>query len=184
MYLTGEVLAYPRAIGQADAIILYSGDQGAVDLHSGALGILAGDQRYVGGGFAQAGDVSIALWAYYIAALGGLFEGAAYLARTGNGLEDLRALIPPMTKRLLEGMGDAFGRIETDDYGGDQATVEVHADGVAAIAQAIRGSGGTAEMSEGFLALLDRAGDRGDAGKDVASVYLSLLNRQTGSSAP
>jgi 3-hydroxyisobutyrate dehydrogenase-like beta-hydroxyacid dehydrogenase len=169
-HLSGGILCYPRSIGESEAVIVYSGDRVAFDTHADTLAMLAGGQSFVGD---RDGDASVfytAGWVYYYGGLGGFFEAAAYAARAQVDLDQFETLIPTVTRELIGGVQDAVRRIHSDDYSGEQATVDGHVDGVGTFAEALRAAGLKPAITDGFVTHSRRAAEAGLGGEDIAAV--------------
>ncbi|MBS1843025.1 MAG: NAD(P)-dependent oxidoreductase [Actinobacteria bacterium] len=173
VYLDGGILAYPRDIGGEDTVIIYSGPEDAFEAHREVLAKVAGSQRLVGDG-AAATVVYLALWSYYFSALGGFYEAAAFVDAAGVSIESFHGLVPNMTERMLGGIDDGARRIAADDYSGDQASVDIHVDGVSIVAAEIRKVGVSANLTEAFVEYCREAKAAGDGQNDIASIFKAI----------
>jgi 3-hydroxyisobutyrate dehydrogenase-like beta-hydroxyacid dehydrogenase len=173
VYLDGGILAYPRDIGGDDTVIIYSGPEDAFDAHRETLAVVAGGQRLVGED-AAATVVYLALWSYYFAALGGFYESAAFVDAAGVSIEAFHAIVPNMTERMLGGIEDGARRIAADDFSGDQASVDIHVDGVSIVAAEIRKVGVSADITEAFVQYCREAKAAGDGQNDIASIFKAI----------
>ena len=61
-YIDGGIMGYPRDIGRADGLILYSGNRAAFTEHERTLAQLAGAQRVLGEAEGAAATTYLALW--------------------------------------------------------------------------------------------------------------------------
>jgi 3-hydroxyisobutyrate dehydrogenase-like beta-hydroxyacid dehydrogenase len=175
-YLDGGINAYPRQVGLAETVFLYSGDTNAFEQHGELLRDLAGSQQYLGAKPAAAKTVYLALWTYYFAALQGFFEAAA-LASVGAGMQvpAFRAVVATaMDKLLVDGMDDATKRIAAQRYSGEQATIAVHEDGSRAQLDAFRSLGLNPPVLSAYAQTLQRAQATGRGAQDVAALFEML----------
>lgn len=172
-FLDGGILAYPRVIGDPDTVIVYSGPLAVFEEHSELLSSLAGSQRLVGDGSA-ATVVTTALWDYYFGALGGFLEAVAYVKAADVSIQHFQELVSPMTDQVLGGIADGARRISEADYSGEQASVDVHVDGMLSVVDEIHKSGVRADIAEAFLTYCQESQAAGDAKSDVASVVKIL----------
>lgn len=95
-YLDGSIMAVPPMIGQAEALILYSGAHAAFDAHGKTLGAL-GAARYLGGdaGLAPLHDIAL------LTAMYGLFSGVTHaFALTGSEKVPAEKFLPMLTNWL------------------------------------------------------------------------------------
>jgi 3-hydroxyisobutyrate dehydrogenase-like beta-hydroxyacid dehydrogenase len=173
-YLDGGILSYPRAIGNADAVILYSGDPALFAEHSQTLSMLAGAQRHVGDGDADATVAYGASWTYYYGGLGGFFEAAAYARASGIAIDELRGLADVMTRQLLDGVEDACDRLASGNFAGDQADVDGHIDGIPTFVTDAWAVGVRADMLDRFVGHCRLAAAAGDGKHDISTVVRAL----------
>lgn len=125
--------------------------------------------------------INLALWCFYFAGLGGFFEASAYVDASGAAISEFERLVPMMADQLLGGVSDAAQRLASGDFSGDQASVDVHIDGVATLATAFKGKGVPAAITDAFLGYLKTARGRGDGTRDVASVFPALRGTDSSS---
>jgi 3-hydroxyisobutyrate dehydrogenase-like beta-hydroxyacid dehydrogenase len=174
-YLAGGIMCYPRAVGAEDTISLYSGNRAVFDEHAELLAVLAPGQRHVGD---LPGDVAMlytAVWGFYFAAMGGLFDGLALTDSVGLSRRGVKEMVRPMASKIVEGALDVIDRLESANFAGDQATVAGHVDGLEATSAQMRGLGLEPRMLDAFIDQLKVAADRGRGGEDIAAVAECLL---------
>ncbi|ANS31893.1 hypothetical protein R1CP_36435 (plasmid) [Rhodococcus opacus] len=174
-FLGGGIMGYPRAVGAPDTIILYSGDPDVFKAHAAVLRILAPAQQHVGNLSGDAATVYTAVWGFYFAAMGGLFDGLALIAACGLSRESVKAMVAPMAGKFVEGALDVFARLDSDNFTGDQATVAGHIEGIEATCAGIRKKGVEPRMLDAFVAQLRVATVAGRGDEDVAAVAESLM---------
>jgi len=80
---------------------------------------------------------------------------------------------------LLDHIADAARRIETGDYAGDQATVDIHLVGARRRRATFAQRGLQSLVTGAFVDYLQQAHDAGDGGEDVATLFKSVT-RQPG----
>lgn len=172
-YIDGGINAYPRQVGLRETVFLYSGDQGAFEQHGELLRDLAGSQQFLGTRPSAAKTVYLALWTYYFAALQGFLEGAA-LASVGADMSApaFRSVAEAAMGRLLTGgLNDAAERIAAQQYGGDQATIDVHEDGSRAQLNTFRSLGLHPPVLSAYAQTLKMAQASGRGAQDVAALF-------------
>ena len=173
--LDGGIVGYPRHIGRPDTAILYAGDAAAFAEHEATLSALAGAHRYLGEDPGPANAVYVAAFGFYYAALAGFFEAAALAATRRVAAREFAAAMPAMATLLLDHIDDAARRIETGDYSGDQATVDIHLVGSARRQRTLEERGLAALMTAGFVEYCRRAHDAGGGGEDIAALYKRVV---------
>ena len=173
-FLAGGIMCYPRAVGAPDTIILYSGDVEVFSNHQALLSIVAPAQRHVGDLPGDVATLYTAVWGFYFAAMGGLFDGLALTDTCGLSRAGFRDMIAPMAVKLVEGALDAIDRLETSNFTGDQATVAGHVDGLEATCAQIRELDLQPRMLAAFVRQLKVAAERGRGDQDIAAVVECL----------
>lgn len=134
-YLSGTILSYPRQIGLPDAAVLYSGSREAFETHRDMLAAMAGNSAHVGQHVCDAKRFGWPLYLMTFVAQAGFFEGAALARANGIPASDYAELVIsrglPFLADILK---DVARRIDTGDFGGAEATLEVEAHAVDGIA--------------------------------------------------
>jgi 3-hydroxyisobutyrate dehydrogenase-like beta-hydroxyacid dehydrogenase len=172
--LSGAIAAYPRHIGRPETLILYAGDASTYAAHEVTLADLAGAQRYTGEDPGSMNALYVSAFAFYYAALGGFLEAAALAKARGVPSRDFAAALPGITALLLDHVEDAARRIEEGDYGGDQATVDIHVAGSERRLAAFADHGVQSRMTAAFAEYCRQAAEAGDGGEDIAAVFKRL----------
>jgi 3-hydroxyisobutyrate dehydrogenase-like beta-hydroxyacid dehydrogenase len=172
--LAGAIAAYPRHIGRPDTLILYAGDAGVFAEHRETLEGLAGGGRYTSEDPGPMNALYVSVSAFYYAALGGFLEAAALAQARGVPPREFAAALPGIAALLLDHVEDAARRIETGDYAGDQATVDVHLTGSARRLSAFADHGVQSGITAAFADYCRQASEAGDGGEDIAAVFKRL----------
>jgi 3-hydroxyisobutyrate dehydrogenase-like beta-hydroxyacid dehydrogenase len=168
--LAGGILGYPRHVGRAETVIMYAGDAGAFDEHAGTLADLAGAQRYLGEDPGPPNAMYVAAFGFYFAALAGFLEAAALAESRGVPPSEFAAAMPGMATLLLDHIDDAARRIETGDFTGDQATVDVHLVGSERRRHTLDDAGLQCLMTGAFVEYCRQAHAAGDGAEDIAAL--------------
>ena len=174
-YLSGTILSYPRQIGQSDAAILYSGPQNTFAAHQGLLAAMAGNSAHVG---LRADDAKRYGWPLYVmsfVAQAGFLEGAALARANGISAVDYGELVISRGLPFLADiLRDLAQRVETGDFAGNEAALEVEAHAVDGIAGLMRGHDITGKCFEAMRDYVHAALGKGH-GKDGLSVISTLI---------
>lgn len=178
-YLGGGIMAYPRTIGDPDAVILYSGDRATFDAHADTLSKLAGSQRFVGEGPSDACGLFLACWNFYYGGLGGWLEAAGFASSIGVSVSELLEMTPVMIEQLTGGTADAARRIESSEFDGDQATIESYVVATADLVKTARQEGADPGMLEAFGDHCRKAADEGFGEKDLAVIFEVIRRRES-----
>jgi 3-hydroxyisobutyrate dehydrogenase-like beta-hydroxyacid dehydrogenase len=169
--LSGGIVAYPRHIGRPDTVILFAGDAAAFAEHRKTLAALAGDARYLGEDPAVQNAIYDSAFGFYFAALAGFLENLALAADRGVPVAEFAAAMPGMTALLLDHLQDAARRIESGDFAGDQATVDVHLVGARRRHDTFVAHGLQSRAFDAYLAYCEQAGAAGDGEQDIAALF-------------
>jgi DNA polymerase III subunit gamma/tau len=169
--LSGGIVAYPRHIGRPDTVILFAGDAAAFAEHRETLAALAGDARYLGEDPAVQNAIYDSAFGFYFAALAGFLENLALAEDRGVPVAEFAAAMPGMTALLLDHLQDAARRIESGDFAGDQATVDVHLVGARRRHDTFVAHGLQSRAFDAYLAYCEQASAAGDGGEDIAALF-------------
>jgi 3-hydroxyisobutyrate dehydrogenase-like beta-hydroxyacid dehydrogenase len=173
-YLDGGIMGYPRDIGRADGLIVYSGNRSAFDEYGPTLATLAGAQRYLGEDEGAAATVYLALWAYYFPAVSSFFEGAALAQTAGVSLVDFQKLAAVMNDKLEDGLDDSVRRIAAHNYAGDQAPVDTYVEGLYIVRNAFLAKRLNHVSVDAFINHLEQIQRAGNGDKDIAILFRTL----------
>ncbi|WP_249674623.1 NAD(P)-dependent oxidoreductase [Pseudomonas abieticivorans] len=173
-YLDGGILCYPKDIGAAHTAILYSGSPQAWELHEQTLKILAGNPRYLGADPQACTPTYLALYAFYFGAFAAWLEGAVLAASAGVSVDAFKALSSIMTDMLVDGIDTAAQRITTGQYGGEQASVDVHVAGQEVVLDALVSAKVPHASTDAYLAYCRLAQAAGMGDQDIAAVYKAM----------
>ena len=169
--LAGGILGYPRHIGRPETVIMYAGDAEAFEEHAATLADLAGAQRYSGEDPGPPNAVYVAAFGFYFAALAGFLEAAALAGSRGVPPVEFAAAMPGMAALVLDHIDDAARRIETGDFAGDQATVDVHLVGSSRRQRTMGDAGLQSLVTGAFVEYCRQAAEAGEGGEDIAALF-------------
>lgn len=173
-YLDGGILCYPKDIGAAKTAILYSGDPQAWEAHKQTLTLLAGNPRYLGTDPKACTPAYLALYAFYFGAFAAWLEGAVLATCAGVSVDQFKALSSIMTDMLVDGIDTAATRITAGDYGGEQASVDVHVAGQEVVLDALVSANLPHASTDAYLTYCRMAQAAGMGELDIASLYKAM----------
>jgi 3-hydroxyisobutyrate dehydrogenase-like beta-hydroxyacid dehydrogenase len=173
-YLDGGILCYPKDIGAAHTAILYSGHPGAWEQHQQTLKTLAGNPRYLGADPKACTPTYLALYAFYFGAFAAWLEGAVLASSAGVSVDAFKALSPIMTDMLVDGIDTAAKRITASEYGGEQASVDVHVAGQEVVLDALVSAKLPHASTDAYLSYCRLAQAAGLGDQDIAAVYKAM----------
>lgn len=117
-YLDGGIMAIPPMIGGADAVILYSGDQGAFAHAAPVLGCL-GSAEYLGSDAGLAALHDLALLSAMYGMFAGYLHAAALVGSEKVPAHALNRLVIPWLQGMMETLPPLAAQIDSGDYAQD-----------------------------------------------------------------
>ncbi len=175
-YLDGVILAYPRSIGERDALLVYGGSGDVFAAHRASLEAL-GIAQHVGEdpGLSAVYDAGV-LWFYY-AAYSGFMYGAAIGDAEGLTIETFLDAIKRSMPILIGSLEDTARRIAARDYGGDDAKISTHRSGYDSMILATASEAGVPlDLALPLRNLMDAAIASGLGDEDIAAIF-DLIDR-------
>ncbi len=173
-YIDGGIMCYPRDIGKPTTSLLYSGNAAAFELHKEALAVLGGNVRFLGDDPGTAPTIYLALYAFYFGCVASFFEGAALAERAGVTPDAFRETSKIMLDVLNEALPDSTRRIQSGDYSGEQASIDVHHAGQLVVRNAYKVENMACEVTDAYITYLERAQQAGDGPNDIATMYRAV----------
>jgi len=176
--LDAKIMFFPAQAGDEDAELLLSGDEAAFSANSSWLRDVAGLCRYLGADVTAASVLYTAVWAYDFAARFAYMEAAALVRTSGLSLDDFARSAALRTAQFAAQNRELSDRFASGDFDGDQATVDVYAEGMAPMLGAFARLGLTAHMLEGVGRYSEAAQAAGCGLKDVSVIFDLLSSRR------
>jgi 3-hydroxyisobutyrate dehydrogenase-like beta-hydroxyacid dehydrogenase len=176
--LDAKIMFFPAQAGDGDAELLLSGDEAAFEENSHWLRDVAGLCRFLGADVTAASVLYTAVWAYDFAARFAYMEAAALVDASGLSLEDFESSAARRTSQFPAQNRELSDRFARGDFEGDQATVDVYAEGMAPMLGAFTRPGLKAHMLEGVGAYSEAAQRAGYGSSDVSVVFDLIRSRR------
>jgi len=173
-YLDAGILCYPKDIGAARTAILYSGHPHAWQAHQQTLTLLAGNPQYLGVDPQACTPAYLALYAFYFGAFAAWLEGAVLASCAGVSVDAFNTLSSIMTQMLVDGIDTAAQRIIAGDFGGEQASVDVHVAGQEIVLDALVSAKVPHASTDAYLAYCRMAQTAGMGQMDIAALYNAM----------
>lgn len=183
-YLDSVITVYPRQVGNADAQIMVSGPEELWLRHRDTIKVLAGGAIHVSEELSLANVLDVGLvGAFYIAALTGFIEAAAYALDQGVSPQALLTSALPVV-RLLEGaVEEAIDHIATQSFAVHDASVAIFGEAARAMSEEIRRTGNSAALIAEAARVITGAEEAGLADLSLASITLAMGDRAAASVA-
>ncbi|MDU9390192.1 NAD(P)-binding domain-containing protein [Pseudomonas sp. zfem002] len=167
-YVKGMIIAYPRNVGRAESYCLYTGEQDAFEQHQPLLQALAGQTLFLPWGEALA--FAAMLHAHMFTAMVTFYESVGASRHFGMSLpKTARLLVDASRFFVADALEDAARRFETEDFTGDQATIDVHAYAFEEIAYAMKAVGASSPVFDAACQVIQRAQAMGFGEQDISA---------------
>jgi 3-hydroxyisobutyrate dehydrogenase-like beta-hydroxyacid dehydrogenase len=173
-HVDAKIMFFPAQAGDEAAELLLSGDEAAFAANRIWLADVAGTCRYLGADITAASVLYTAVWSYDFAARYAYMEAAALVQASGLSLEDFESSASLRTSQFAVQNQELSDRFARGDFDGDQATVEVYAEGVAPMLGAFTRLGLKAYMLEG-VGRYSAAAQRAGHGLNDVSVIFDMI---------
>lgn len=168
-YVKGMIVAYPRNVGRRESHSIHTGDPEAFERHRALLEGLAGHTTFLP--WDEALAFATVLHAHAFATMVAFFEAVGAGVHFG--------LPPSKTARLMldtsrffvaDALEEAVRRLEAQDFAGDQARLDVHAQAFAHIAGALHAQGAWTPVFDALCQAVQRAAAMGYGDQDIVAV--------------
>ncbi|WP_409300276.1 NAD(P)-dependent oxidoreductase [Pseudomonas sp. B11] len=167
-YLKGTIVAYPRNVGHRESHCIHTGEREAFEQHRALLEVLAGHASFLP--WEEAFAFGTVLHAHAFAAMVTFFEAVAASERFGLcNTATPRRLLDTSRFFIADALEEAVRRLETGDFAGDQARLDVHAGAFANIAQSQHAQGAWTPVFDAVCQVAQRALLMGYGDQDIAA---------------
>jgi 3-hydroxyisobutyrate dehydrogenase-like beta-hydroxyacid dehydrogenase len=177
-HVDAKIMFFPAQAGDPDAELLLSGDRAAYEANRDWLGDVGGIHRFLGPDSTAASVLYTAVWAYDFAARFAFMEAAALVEASGLSLQDFAGSASRRTAQFAAQNQELIERFARGDFDGDQATVDIYADGMAPMLGAYRRVDLRALMLDGVGTYCEAAARAGYGLKDVSVIFDMIRSRQ------
>jgi 3-hydroxyisobutyrate dehydrogenase-like beta-hydroxyacid dehydrogenase len=170
-YLDGAILTYPDGIGpdHPDSVIFYSGSRPAFERHREALLALGGRPTFVGDSLGGAAAADLAWLSFEYGATAGLLQGAAFCEAEGVDPGHFFDAVKALVGELAIAADRCREMIARGEYGGDQATLDVHVAAIEHIESTARESGVSAVIPAALLEVFGEAARNGHGDDEIVA---------------
>ncbi|GAA3442829.1 6-phosphogluconate dehydrogenase [Planomonospora venezuelensis] len=168
-YLDGGIMAVPPMIGQAEAMILYSGSRDAFGAHERLLGAL-GTAVYVDDDPGRASLYDLALLGAMYGMFGGFFHAVAMAGSEEVPASEFTPMVSGFLNAMIASLPAMAAAVDSGDHSAADSNLEMQAAAYVNLLDASRAQGVSTELVEPMRALLDRGVAAGHGGGDVSSL--------------
>lgn len=129
-YLGGAIMAHPRTVGTAEAVLLFGGDEAIFERRRPLLETL-GTLRFLGTDPGGPTAMDAALIAFFYGAVSGFLHGARLTRAEAIDVATYLSLAGPFLKDFIAAAtADAAARIASGDTSDPQSSLETHLGGI------------------------------------------------------
>lgn len=168
-YVKGVIVAYPRNIAHPESHAIYSGDADAVARFGDLLAIIAPNSNVLQ--LDEAYALSATLHVYAFAAMTAYLEAVAASERFGMAKSKMARLVQKASEFFVsEAIEEAANRLETGQFSGDQARLDVHASAFEYLAEAMHERGAPIPIFDAVCGTIRHAQAMGFGDEDISAV--------------
>jgi 3-hydroxyisobutyrate dehydrogenase-like beta-hydroxyacid dehydrogenase len=127
-YLDGAIMVPVPAVGQPDAVILYSGDRTVFDTHRSTLDVLGGASSHVGTDPGLAVLYNTALLGFMYATVNGFYHAAALVGTAGVSATEFESMATGwfLNSVVVPILDDQAPKIDAGEFAGTIDTTEMN----------------------------------------------------------
>ena len=169
-YLDGAIMVPTPMIGDAAALVLYSGSHQAFDRHQGSLAAVAGDGHYLGDDVGLASIYDIGMLDIFFTGMIGFLHAAALVGADGITAGAFLPYAERMATLVQQTMVELAADVDQRRYPGDQDNLEMELAAVDHIVEASATRGIATALPSLVRTVVEEAIGRGHGRDGVSSV--------------
>jgi 3-hydroxyisobutyrate dehydrogenase-like beta-hydroxyacid dehydrogenase len=167
-YVNGVIMAYPRNIGHPESYCIHSGDPEAFEDHRKLLELLAGHAIFLP--LMESLAFAAAVNAQTFTAMLSFFEVVGAAHRMGLPITKMARQINEASRFFAsDAIEDAIYRFEGAGFSGDQAKIDVHAEGFSFIREYMKLQGASTPFFDAACKVVGQAQLQGYGQEDIAA---------------
>lgn len=178
-YLEGSILGLPDNVRNATALLVCSGPKGLFDRYRDLLSIFGGAQL-VGEAIGSAYNFDKVYYSFAYAVLQGFIQGAALAQASSLSIDAYTGIVLRRLPVVMENLRRVGDRIADRNHDGDQASIEVWADGYAKSRDLCRSLEVDDTLPTALMDNFNRAVDKGYGGKEISALFEVMLPQHPG----
>ena len=124
-YLHGAIMVPTPMIGDADALVLYSGSHHAFDQYEASLAAIAGDGTYLGGDAGLASVYDVGMLDIFFTGMTGFLHAAALVGADGISASTFLPYAQRIGELVQQTMVELAADVDKGSYPGDQDNLEM-----------------------------------------------------------
>lgn len=170
-YLDGAIMVPTPMIGDADALLVFSGDEGALAEHRSTLGSFGGQLTWLGADAGIAAVYDLGMLDLYLTGMAGFLHAAALVEAEGVDVQDFLPFATGITDVLRETLPGLARDVAARSYPGDEDTTGMELAIAQHILETSRARGLGTAVPELVHDLLARAVGDGHGEHGFASIF-------------
>ncbi|MDX0558965.1 NAD(P)-dependent oxidoreductase [Sinorhizobium medicae] len=177
-YLDGGIMAIPPMIGEAGALILYSGSPALFERHRKTLDALA-ESRHLGDEVSLASLYDLALLSGMHGLFSGFLHASALVTSAGGKAADFLPLLQPWIQAMSGTLPDLADKVDSDMHGRNVVSnIAMQKVALENIVRASAEQGVAPDFIEPMLRLAGGRIDKGGHDEDISAVIEEIRQRK------
>ena len=169
-FIAGGIMSLPAGIGRMDTLLLYAGDGNAFEEQRATLAYLGGAPEYLGSDPRAVSHVMSTLGVFVEGTVALFLETATVAARYQIEMDRYFRLTRLTRDMLHNQLRECADRVVRREFGGEEASIDVHLAYVQALNTAVAKTGIPTKMTHAFTEHLKLASARGYGDSDLAVI--------------
>ena len=177
-YLDAAIVAYPNAVGSAQAVLFYAGEEARFERYRGTLGVLGGVSQFVGEAIGGAATLHCAVLEYYYGATLAMLHGAALCESEQLPLSQYFQTVKTLAPLLSKTADSARTMIDRESYTGVDCALDTHIVALRHIQRLSHDNDVDTRLPDTLMAAYKKAVAAGYGDEEIAAVFEVLRKTQ------
>ncbi|MBL8268890.1 NAD(P)-dependent oxidoreductase [Steroidobacter sp.] len=169
-FIAGGIMSLPGGIGRMDTLLLYAGDSAAFEAHYPTLVYLGGSAEYLGPDPRAVAHVMSTLGVFVEGTVALFLETSTVAAHYQIPMDRYFRLTRLTRDMLHNQLRECADRVVSRQFGGEEASIDVHLDFVQVLDAAVARTGIPTKLTHAFMEHLQLASSRGYGDCDLAVI--------------
>ncbi|MBK6658906.1 MAG: NAD(P)-dependent oxidoreductase [Proteobacteria bacterium] len=170
-YLDGAIVAYPNAVGSAQAVLFYAGDEARYERYRPTLAAFGGVSQFVGEAIGAAATLDCAVLEYYYGATLAMLHGAALCESEQLPLTQYFQTIKAVAPLLNATADGARTMIDRENYSGVDCAMSTHVAALRHIQRLAHDNEVDTRLPDVLMAAYKKAAAAGHGDDEIAAVF-------------
>ena len=170
-YLDAAIVAYPNAVGSAQAVLFYAGEEARFERYRPTLGVLGGVSQFVGEAIGAAATLDCAVLDYYYGATLAMLHGAALCESEQLPLAQYFQTVKAVAPLLSVTADKARNMIDREIYTGVDCSLDTHIAALRHIQRLSHDNDVDTRLPDTLMAAYKKAAAAGYSDEEIAAVF-------------